>query len=110
MLKSLHTKEEILNKEFKKVIIGTGYDMNDVDSFLDEIIEDYKINEDNNNELKEEIGVLEAKIADLNKQLAINNNGNNIETRSANNSVNTNMDILKRLSNLEQRVFGNSMN
>ncbi|GAK31096.1 cell division protein DivIVA [Weissella oryzae SG25] len=100
----LHTREEILSKEFKKTRIGTGYDMADVDAFLDEIIADYQAYQNNLTELQTKADQLEAQVADLTKQVSA---ANLTQAKpAATSSINTNMDILKRLSNLERRVFG----
>lgn len=54
------TPNEISNKDFKKSF--RGYDMDDVDDFLEQIVEDYeKIYKDNLN-LKEKIDILNDKI------------------------------------------------
>lgn len=100
----LHTREEILSKEFKKTRIGTGYDMADVDAFLDEIIADYQAYQNNLTELQTKADRLEAQVADLTKQVSATNLTQ--AKPAAASSINTNMDILKRLSNLERRVFG----
>ena len=88
----------ILEKEFKKSM--KGYSIDQVDQFLDLIMEDYdtfaKIIEQlqtENKRLKEE---LENAVEKAN-------------IKSHNNSGNTNFDILKRLSNLEKHVFGSKL-
>ena len=35
------TPQDILQKQFKEKSIGKGYDVSDVDSFLDDVIKDY---------------------------------------------------------------------
>jgi DivIVA domain-containing protein len=103
----VHTREEILNKDFKKTRIGTGYDMSDVDVFLDEIMADYQSFQTNMAELQAQNDKLKAQIEDLTKQISVSAT----PTKSAPvTSTNTNMDILKRLSNLERRVFGTPTN
>ena len=54
------TPNEISNKDFKKVF--RGYDMDEVDEFLDQVVEDYeKLYKDNIN-TKDKISTLEGKI------------------------------------------------
>lgn len=100
----LHTREEILSKEFKKTRIGTGYDMADVDAFLDEIIGDYQSYQSNLTEAQTKVDLLESQVADLTKQISAASTAQPKQAPASN--LNTNMDILKRLSNLERRVFG----
>ncbi|MED3660668.1 cell division regulator GpsB [Ureibacillus sp. FSL K6-8385] len=85
----------ILEKEFKRQM--KGYNIDEVDQFLDIIMEDY----DNFNkmikELQEENERLKKEIETLKKQQTPQYAGS------------TNFDILKRLSNLEKHVFGNKL-
>lgn len=108
----LLTRDEILNKDFKKTRIGTGYDMTDVDAFLDEIMADYQAYESNIQELGKQNDKLKAQVAELTKQVASAQQTTNgtAQTVSPAPAANTNMDILKRLSNLERRVFGTARN
>ncbi|MBJ7642813.1 cell division regulator GpsB [Weissella confusa] len=99
----LHNREEILTKEFKKTHIGTGYDMTDVDAFLDEIMSDYQAFQSNIDELTTQNEKLKAQVAELTKQVSAAATAPKASPAPV---ANTNMDILKRLSNLERRVFG----
>ncbi|MBJ7688279.1 cell division regulator GpsB [Weissella confusa] len=99
----LHNREEILTKEFKKTRIGTGYDMTDVDAFLDEIMSDYQAFQSNIDELTTQNEKLKAQVAELTKQVSAVATAPKASPAPV---ANTNMDILKRLSNLERRVFG----
>ncbi|MCT0009561.1 cell division regulator GpsB [Weissella confusa] len=99
----LHNREEILTKEFKKTRIGTGYDMTDVDAFLDEIMSDYQAFQSNIHELTTQNEKLKAQVAELTKQVSAAATAPKASPAPV---ANTNMDILKRLSNLERRVFG----
>lgn len=99
----LHNREEILTKEFKKTRIGTGYDMTDVDAFLDEIMSDYQAFQSNIGELTTQNEKLKAQVAELTKQVSAAATAPKASPAPV---ANTNMDILKRLSNLERRVFG----
>ena len=96
------TPNDILNKDFNIEI--KGYRPQEVDEFLDLIIQDYQeyqkrlssLLEINNNQ-SDEITELKKEIRDLKTSLEIANGA-----RGESNSV----DILKRLSNLEKIVYG----
>lgn len=87
----------ILEKEFKKSV--KGYSIDQVDQFLDQIMEDYdafeKVVEElraENNRLKEELENTATRRPQVQQSAG-----------------NTNFDILKRLSNLEKHVFGSKL-
>ncbi|MEK4629224.1 MAG: cell division regulator GpsB [Solibacillus sp.] len=91
------TADYILEKEFKKSM--KGYNVDEVDQFLDLIREDYdsfatKIAalEEENERLKQELSSSSRKV-----------------TPTQPNTNTTNFDILKRLSNLEKHVFGSKL-
>lgn len=100
------TPKEILNKEFK--VDAKGYRPQEVDQYLDTIIQDYtefirsikKLDRENhdlveeNNSLKNEIRKLKME-AELLK-----------ESSESGKFTSNNVDILKRLSNLEKVVYG----
>ncbi|MDN4493826.1 MULTISPECIES: cell division regulator GpsB [Ureibacillus] len=88
----------ILEKEFKKAM--KGYSVDQVDQFLDQIMEDYDTFEKIVEELRAE-----------NKQLKeeLENNTTRRPQVSPPTVGNTNFDILKRLSNLEKHVFGSKL-
>ena len=98
------TPEEILNKEFR--IDTRGYRLKEVDQFLDEIIADYqtfnKIILDLQKEKEDQTEII------LNLKQEIRDLKTTVEIRSNNKDdiSGTNLDILKRLSNLEKAVFG----
>lgn len=98
------TPEEILNKEFR--IDTRGYRLKEVDQFLDEIIADYqtfnKIILDLQKEKDDQTEII------LNLKQEIRDLKTTVEIRSNNKDdiSGTNLDILKRLSNLEKAVFG----
>jgi cell division initiation protein len=54
------TPNEISNKDFKKVF--RGYDMDEVDEFLDQLVEDYEKLFKENINLKENVKVIEEKL------------------------------------------------
>ncbi|MEO4053030.1 cell division regulator GpsB [Solibacillus sp. CAU 1738] len=86
----------ILEKEFKKSM--KGYHIDQVDQFLDQIMEDYDTFEKKLSELQAENERLKAEL---------DNNSRKSVTPQTNS--NTNFDILKRLSNLEKHVFGSKL-
>lgn len=97
--------QDVLEKEFK--IDARGYRPQEVDKFLDMVIRDYteynsiikKFEKDVKN-LTEDNYKLKQEIRFLKEQIEIQNNSEN-----SNKSV-TNVDLLKRISQLEKVVFG----
>ncbi|EHO51093.1 cell division regulator GpsB [Lentilactobacillus kisonensis] len=111
-----YTPKDILQKEFRQKM--RGYDPNDVDSFLDNIIKDYETFNKQLQELSDENERLKVQVDELNKQVAVSStqplptagvSPSRTTTASQPMSSATNMDILKRLSNLERRVFGSQL-
>lgn len=98
------TPDDILEKEFK--IDTRGYRLKEVDQFLDLIIQDYqtlidiiKGQEKDKDELTDEILRLKQQLRDANVNVEI--------AKASSSNVNvSNVDILKRLSNLENVIFG----
>lgn len=90
------TSKKILEKEFKKNF--KGYNVEEVDSFLDEIIQDYETFEKVVAQLREENKQLKEEIDNTPKRQPV-----------ASSTGTTNFDILKRLSNLEKHVFGSKL-
>ncbi|RTQ93216.1 cell division regulator GpsB [Lysinibacillus telephonicus] len=87
----------ILEKEFKKSV--KGYSIDQVDQFLDQIMEDYDAFEKTIEELRAE-----------NKRLKEELENTTVRRPQVQQSAgNTNFDILKRLSNLEKHVFGSKL-
>ncbi|MBT2677764.1 cell division regulator GpsB [Mesobacillus sp. AQ2] len=89
------TAKDILEKEFKTAM--RGYKPEDVDKFLDTIIKDYEM-------MQQEIEELQQDNLRLKKQL--DEASRRPSTQAAGT---TNFDILKRLSNLEKHVFGDKL-
>ena len=96
------TMQDILEKEFK--IDTRGYRMQEVDQFLDIIIRDY--NEYNN---------MVKKLTEENSRLMEENTSLKQEVRSLNSSIETvkcgekeitNVDLLRRISNLDKIILG----
>lgn len=99
------TAQEILEKEFK--IDARGYRPQEVDKFLDMVIRDYaeynsiiKKLDKNIKDLTEDNSKLKQEIRFLKEQLEMQ------EESSDNSKTITNVDLLKRISQLEKVVFG----
>nr|WP_106778782.1 cell division regulator GpsB [Lysinibacillus timonensis] len=86
----------ILEKEFKKAM--KGYSVDQVDQFLDQIMEDYDAFEKTVNELRAENKRLKEELQSVSRK-----------PQTTQSTGNTNFDILKRLSNLEKHVFGSKL-
>jgi DivIVA domain-containing protein len=99
--------QDILEKDFK--IDTRGYRLKEVDQFLDIIIGDYEQFLEIINNLEKEKADLLAEIMNLKQELR--NSKLSVEVASNNNSMGevTNVDIMRRLSNLEKMVY-NSKN
>ena len=93
--------KEILEKEFK--IDARGYRPQEVDQFLDMIIKDYVDFETTTKRLVAEIKALENENAKL--QAEIRNLKASLDIAGSNKGV-TNVDLLKRISDLEKVVYG----
>ena len=90
------TPEIILEKEFKTGI--RGYNQDEVDQFLDDVIQDYNSFMQKIDTLQSENRRLIGELEDApRRQVAPPSTGT------------TNFDILKRLSNLEKHVFGSKL-
>lgn len=94
------TPKDIVKKSFSPKM--RGYDPNEVDAFLDTIIQDYEFYAKETQRLQMENDRLLSKVDELTKQVALGKSGKTVRAASST----TNMDILKRLSNLERHVFG----
>lgn len=101
MPKIIHTADDILQKDFD--IKMRGYDQIEVDQYLDEIIKDYGTFQREIAKLKDENQRLKTEIEQLNREQELYS-----QTPKQNQTV-TNFDILKRLSNLERKVFGDKL-
>ena len=96
------TTQDIYDKEFK--IDARGYRPQEVDKFLDMVIKDYtefmniirKLEKDNSF-LEEENSKLRSKYRKLKDK---------IESASESAGTSNNLDLLRRLSNLEKIVYG----
>ena len=96
------TAKDIYEKEFERTL--RGFKPEEVDSFLDDVIADYQ----KMSELDSKVKTLEEENLRLKKEL------DDVKLRSRSSSQSdqrntasiNNVDILKRLSNLEKQVFG----
>ena len=99
------TPQDILDKDFK--IDVRGFNLKEVDQFLDVIIGDYeefykiiKENEQEKEDLLEQIMNLKQEIRNLKTNIEIAKSGST-EKKEV-----TNLDIMRRLSQLEKIVYG----
>ena len=100
--------QDILEKNFK--IDTRGYRLKEVDQFLDDIIGDYEQFFEIINSLEKEKAELIAEVMNLKQELR--NSKLNVEALSNNkgNSEVTNVDVIRRLSQLEKMVYGSKNN
>ena len=96
------TPDEILDKQFQ--VDFKGYSAAEVDAFLDQILEDYQKMEDNVQELLDHIASLEAQIKMLNNE-NIELQGKQKAFDLSNTTSYSSVDILKRLSRLEEMMY-----
>ncbi|WP_042423896.1 cell division regulator GpsB [Geomicrobium sp. JCM 19039] len=105
--------KKILDKDFKTSM--KGYNKEEVDQFLDHIIQDYELFQEHIIKLEKEVDQLRKMQSSTTVQRSQRNAPAQAErTQAAEPSVNnasgtTNYDILKRLSNLEKEVFGKKL-
>ena len=96
------TPDEILEKQFQ--IDFKGYSAAEVDSFLDLILEDYQRTEDNVQELLDTIAELQSEIRELNAQI-LELQGRQKAFDLSNTTSYSSVDILKRISRLEEQLL-----
>ena len=97
------TPQDILEHEFK--IDTRGYRLREVDQFLDVVIEDYEHFLEIINNLEKEKSELITENMNLKQELR--NSKLNIEVASTTKSGEvTNVDVMRRLSQLEKMVYG----
>lgn len=99
--KRILTAKEILDKEFK--IDARGYRPQEVDQFLDYIIKDYVYFENSTKKLISEIKALENENDKLRTE--VRKLKASLDIAGSNKGV-TNVDLLKRISDLEKVVYG----
>lgn len=96
--------QDILKKEFK--IDTRGYRLKEVDQFLDVIIDDYEQFLNMINTLEKEKADLLAEIMSLKQELRNSKLSMEVVKSNSDNSDVTNVDIMRRLSQLEKMVYG----
>src|SRR5690554_5440347 len=97
------TQKDILEKDFKSSM--RGYNQEEVDVFLDQIIKDYDAYEKHVDWLNQEVERLKKEVAAL-SELSKKQSTQQSPYQQAGN---TNYDILRRLSHLEKHVFGDKL-
>ena len=96
--------QDILEKEFK--IDTRGYRLKEVDQFLDVIIGDYEQFFDIINNLEKEKADLMAEVVNLKQEIRNSKLSMEVVRNSENTEV-TNVDVIRRLSQLEKLVYAN---
>ena len=96
--------QDILEKEFK--IDTRGYRLKEVDQFLDIIIGDYEQFYDIINNLEKEKADLMAEIVNLKQELRNSKLSMDVVRNNDNAGV-SNVDVIRRLSQLEKLVYAN---
>ncbi len=98
------SKKDILEKEFK--IDTRGYRPQEVDQFLDVVIQDYKIFNNLISDFEEEIKTLMEENLKLKKEIrTMNLKLDALKENSKIGSEVSNADLLRRLSNLEKAIY-----
>lgn len=118
-----YTQKDILERVFKQKRMGVGYDPADVDNFLDDIIKDYGAYAGRIDQLQNEVARLQTALKASQEQLvAVKQQPQTVtpvatvipeapyvapvvETPEPAQVV-TNLDLIKRVANLERAVFG----
>jgi len=98
------TPEEIFNKQFN--VDFKGYSAADVDAYLDLILQDYQTMEENMQELLDLVNSLQEKV----KSLSAENRELEGKTKAfdlSNTTSYSSLDILKRISRLEEQIYHN---
>ena len=96
------TPEDILNKEFETDF--KGYNAEQVDSFLDDVLEDYQKMEENVQQLLDVVSSLQDQVKDL-KQKNIELEGRKMVFDLSNTTSYSSVDVLKRISRLEEYIY-----
>lgn len=114
-----YTQKDIYDRVFKTKRMGGGYDPEDVDDFLDGIIADYGVFTKRIKELQEQVGQLQTALQAAQDELA--NSATPVQAPVSQpvaapvtetpvapkqEEAPTNLDLIKRVANLERAVFG----
>ena len=102
--KIMLSPHDILQKEFK--IDTRGYRLKEVDQFLDTIISDYEQFLSIINNLEKEKADLMSEIVNLKQELRNTKLSVEVANNATNNGEVNNIDIMRRLSQLEKMVYG----
>ena len=100
------TPQDILDKDFN--VDTRGYRPQEVDKFLDIIIKDYSTYQTWVKKLQKENKLLEEEITHLKQEIRKIKELEDASSDSPSTRM-TNLDILKRLSNLEKTVYGKNI-
>ena len=100
--------QDILEKNFK--IDTRGYRLKEVDQFLDDIIGDYEQFLEIINNLEKEKADLLAEIMKLKQELRNSKLSVEVASNNSSNGEITNVDVMRRLSQLEKMVYGSRKN
>ena len=102
------TPKDILEKDFK--IDTRGYRLKEVDQFLDVIIGDYEQFLEIISNLEKEKADLLAEIMNLKQELRNSKLSVEVASNNSSNGEITNVDVMRRLSQLEKMVYGSRKN
>lgn len=96
------TSQEILEKDFK--IDARGYRMQEVDKYLDIVIKDYQ----EYNNIVRELAIQNNKLIEENDKLKqeVRNLKSNLEALKYGEKEVTNVDLIRRVSQLEKIILG----
>ena len=100
--------QDILEKNFK--IDTRGYRLKEVDQFLDDIIGDYEQFLEIINNLEKEKADLLAEIMQLKQELRNSKLSVEVASNNSSNGEITNVDVMRRLSQLEKMVYSSKVN
>lgn len=64
---ALLTADEVLNKKFQSTKFREGYDQDEVDDFLDEVVNTLRELQNENDDLKTKLAAAERRIAELSR-------------------------------------------
>lgn len=94
--------QDIFEKEFK--IDARGYRMQEVDKYLDIVIKDYS----EYNNIVRELAISNKKLTDENEKLKqeVRNLKSNLEALKYSEKEVTNVDLIRRVSQLEKIILG----
>jgi DivIVA domain-containing protein len=102
------TPQDILDKDFK--IDTRGYRLKEVDQFLDIVIGDYEQFLEIINNLEKEKADLLTEIMNLKQELRNSKLSVEVASNTTSRSEVTNVDVIRRLSQLEKMVYGSKNN